>query len=450
MRRLLLVNPVNPRRRGLAVNPAGMLPPLGLGIVAALTGRDWEVEILDEHFERFEVRPADLVGLTAFTNTAPRAYAIAAEYRRRGVPTVLGGIHASVRPDEALQHVDAVAIGEAESTWPRMLEDLERGRLQRVYREDPERRTPISGARHDLFHERYLLGALQTARGCPMDCDFCSVTAFNGHRYRRRELDAVFEELAGVQRRYLYLVDDNIYGYGSGARERALALFEGIVQRGIRKSWLCQASVNFADHDDVLALAARAGCRLVLLGLEAEDAAALEGANKRLNLKYLDRYEEVFRRFHAHGIAVLGGFIYGMESDTPEALARRTRFIEQSSLDAIQMSIMTPLPGTRLYERFEKEGRLLHTRYPEDWARYDMTEVVFRPARMRPEELDRAYAEGARTTYAPTALGRRYLGSVRATRDFTSAWWAYSANLNYLYAGTARLLQQAFSLPWWR
>ncbi len=445
MRRLLLVNPVNPRRKGLTVNPAGVLPPLGLGIVAALTGGDWKVEILDEHFERFEFRPADLVGLTAFTNAAPRAYAIAEAFRRRGVPTVMGGIHASVCPEEALRHVDAVAIGEAESTWPRILEDVERGDLQPVYREDPERRTPISGARHDLFHPRYLLGAVQTARGCPMDCEFCSVTAFNGHRYRRREVDAVLDELARTPRRHLYLVDDNIYGHGSGARERALALFEGMVRRGLRKEWLCQASVNFADHDDVLAMAARAGCRMVFLGLEAEGAEALQDANKRLNLRHLGRYEEIFRKFHAHGIAVLGGFIYGMESDTPETLERRTRFIQRSGVDAVQMSVMTPLPGTRLYRRLEEQGRLLHTRYPDDWARYDMTEVVFRPARMRAEELRRAYAEGARATYAPASIGRRYLASVRATGDLTAAWWAYASNFNYLCAGTERLLQRALS-----
>ncbi len=446
-RKLLLVNPVNPRRRGLTVNPAGVVPPLGLGIVAALTGDGWEVEILDENFDRFQYRAADLVGITAFTPAAPRAYAIAAEYRRRGIPTAMGGIHASMLPDEALRHVDAVAIGEAESTWPRLVEDAERGRLQPVYREDPERRTPISGARHDLFHRSYLLGALQTARGCPMDCDFCSVTIFNGRRYRRRELGEVLDELERVPKRYLYVVDDNIYGYGSHARERALALFEGIVRRGIRKNWLCQASINFADHDDVLELAARAGCRLVFLGLEAEDAGALQDANKRLNLQYLDRYEEVFQRFHAHGIAVLGGFIYGMEGDTPQALARRTRFIQRCSVDAIQMSVMTPLPGTKLYQRLQQQGRLLHTRYPEDWERYDMTEVVFRPQRMSVEDLSHAYAESARTTYDLASLWCRYLVSLRATRDFTTAWWAYASNLNYLCAGAMRYLQQTISPP---
>jgi radical SAM superfamily enzyme YgiQ (UPF0313 family) len=441
-RKLLLVNPVNPRRRGLTVNPAGVIPPLALGIVAALTGERWEVEILDENFERFEYRPADLVGLTAFTPAAPRAYAIAAEYRKRGVPTALGGIHASMVPDEALRYVDAVAVGEAESTWPQLVADAERGRLQPIYREDPERRTPISSARHDLFHRSYLLGALQTARGCPMDCDFCSVTAFHGRRYRQRELDVVLDELGRVPNKYLYLVDDNIYGYGSSARERALALFEGIVRSGLRKSWLCQASINFADHEDVLALAARAGCRLVFLGLEAEEAEALQDANKRLNLRYLNHYEEVFRRFHAHGIAVLGGFIYGMEGDTPEALARRTRYIDESSVDAVQLSMMTPLPGTKLYNRLREQGRLLHTRYPEDWVRYDMTEVVFRPARMKPEELGRAYARAARATYDLGSIWRRYVASVAATHDFTTAWWAYASNLNYLCAGAMRLLQQ--------
>jgi radical SAM superfamily enzyme YgiQ (UPF0313 family) len=441
-RRLLLVNPVSSRRRGLAANPAAVVPPLGLGIVATLSGSDWQVQLADENFGACEFPPADLVGLTALTPGAPRAYQIAEVYRRRGVPTVMGGIHASMLPEEALRHVDVVAVGEAESTWPQILRDLARGALQPIYREDPERRTPMSGARHDLFHPAYVLDAVQTARGCPMDCSFCSVTAFNGHRYRQRPLEDVLEELARVRRSRLYLVDDNLYGYGAQARPRALALFEEMARRGLRKEWLTQVSINFADHDDVLAAAARAGCRMVFLGLEASEGELLARADKRLNLRYLDRYEEVFSRIHAHGIAVLGGFIYGLEGDTAEALDRRTRFILHSGVDAAQLSVLTPMPGTRLFRQLQEQGRLVYTSFPDDWARYDMSEVVFRPERISAEELYRQYEAAAWRLYTPGSIWLRWLTSLWSTRQPGSAGWACASNLNYLYAGAAEWLMR--------
>jgi radical SAM superfamily enzyme YgiQ (UPF0313 family) len=442
LKRLLLINPVNPKRKGLAAIPTGVFPPLGLGIVAALTRCNWTIEILDENFEAFTYKEAELVGFSAFTPAAPRAYEIAALYRSKGIPTVIGGIHASMLPEEAIRFVDTVAIGEAESTWPGILDDFERGELKRVYRENPNRNTPMSGARHDLFHSRYMLGALQTARGCPMDCNFCSVTTFNGQKYRQREVGEVLTELESIPRENLYFVDDNIYGYGASARERALSLFEGILQRGIRKNWMSQASINFADNDDVLDAAAKSGCRLIFLGLEATEGEALLDVNKRLNVKYLDKYEETFRKIHNHGIAVLGGFIYGMESDTPETLARRTQFIHRSGIDAAQIAIMTPLPGTRLYAQFEKEGRLLYTQYPQDWVRYDMTEVVFTPQLMSGKELTRAFDDSVLMNYNPMQIWGRYFKTLVTTRTFTSSWWASSANLNYLCVGAVNYLRR--------
>jgi radical SAM superfamily enzyme YgiQ (UPF0313 family) len=431
-KKLLLINPVNPHRVGLTVNPSSRFQPLGLGLIAARTPENWSVEIIDENFRPFEYQAADLVGLTAFTAAAARAYEIASLYREKGTPTVLGGIHASMLPKEALQYVDAVVIGEAESVWARVIDDFEAGGMQRTYQGEWLDLKEVSKPRRDLFHPGYMFGSIQTSRGCPMDCEFCSVTSFNGRRYRQRPVEDVLDELETIPQNMVFFVDDNLIGYGKRSEERAIALFEGMMDRGIKKNWFCQASMNFADNEDVLEYAAESGCRMVFLGVEAENADALEGVNKRLNLsKGVNTYEEIFQRVNRHGIAVLGAFIYGMDSDTPETLHRRTSYILSSGVDVMQTTYLTPLPGTRLFGRLRDEKRLLYTNFPDDWVHYDMTEVTFKPLLMEPQELGQAMQESSRRLYNRWSLWRKLLKTWRSTRNLTTAIWAYSSNKNY-------------------
>jgi radical SAM superfamily enzyme YgiQ (UPF0313 family) len=431
-KRLVLVNPVNLQRVGLTVNPSSRFPPLGLGIIAALTPDDWEVALIDENFEPFKYQEADLVGLTAFTAAAPRAYWIAGLYRERGTPVVMGGIHASMLPEEALRYVDAVVIGEAESVWPQVIADFEVGRMQRVYRGDWLDLAGMPQPRHDLFHPSYMFESIQTSRGCPMDCEFCSVTAFNGRRYRQRPVEEVLDELETIPQKMVFFVDDNIIGYGRRAEERAIALFKGMIERGIRKDWFCQASMNFADNEEVLEYAARSGCRMVFLGVEAEDVDALDEVGKKMNLRIgVDAYEETFRRINSHGIAVLGAFIYGMDGDTPEKLRRRTDYILRSGVDVMQITYLTPLPGTRLFARLHSEGRLLYTDFPAEWDRYDMTEVTHQPASMEAQALADAMHESSSRLYSRRSIWRKFVNTWCATRSFTTAMWAYSSNANY-------------------
>jgi len=430
-RKLVLVNPVNPVRTGLTVNKSSRFPPIGLGIVATLTPAHWDVELVDENWEPFTYRDADLVGITAFTASANRAYEIAAAYRARGVPVVMGGIHVSMCPAEAQRFVDAVVVGEAETVWPQVVADAEAGQLQPLYRGSwPD----LAGApvpRRDLFHPGYMFASVQTSRGCPMDCGFCSVTAFNGHRYRRRPPAKVLDELKTIPRKLIFFVDDNIIGYGPASRDQALALFRGMVERKLDKWWFCQASLNFADDEEVLHWAARAGCKMVFLGLEAEEVDALAEVNKRLNLQRgVASYEEAFRRIHRAGIAVLGAFIFGMDSDTPEKLRRRTDYMIRN-VDVMQTTYLTPLPGTRLFDRLQEKERLLHTDFPRDWDRYDMTEVVHRPGGMTPDALSQAMGECNRRMYARATLMRKALRTLLETRDLTATMFARESNINY-------------------
>ena len=438
--KLILVNPVNPARTGLTVNRSSRFPPLGLGIVAALTPADWDVELVDENWDPFPFRtedlPADgrrvLAGLTAFTASANRAYEIADFFRKSGIPVVMGGIHASVCPEEALRRVDAVVIGEAEAAWPRVIADAEAGRLQKVYRGEWGDLAGLPHPRRELFHPSYVFASVQTSRGCPMDCEFCSVTAFNGRRYRRRPAADVLDELAGIPQKMIFFVDDNLIGYGKESRAQALEIFRGMVERRIDKWWFCQASINFADDEEVLRWAARAGCKMVFLGMEAENTDALMEVNKRLNVQRgVSGYERVFRRIHKAGIAVLGAFIFGMDDDTPDRLRRRTEFMVRSGIDVMQKTFLTPLPGTRLFDRLREEGRLLFADFPRDWEHYDMGEAVHRPRGMSAEELTRAMEISSRRMFAGPVLAGKALRTLWQTRSPTAAMFAWQSNCNY-------------------
>lgn len=429
---LLLVYPANQLRKGFLVNRDTRYQPLALGILAALTPPHWKIKLIDENFRKWKYYDADLVALTAFTSTVTRAYEIAAEYRKKGVPTVIGGIHASMMPDEAARFVDVVVTGEAEGVWPQLLADFEDGKMKSRYDGILSSVIHSPKPRRDLFHPGYIFASIQTTRGCPMDCSFCSVTAFNGRHYRFRPIEEVLDELEEIPQQYVFILDDNIVGYNSLARERAKELFKGIIRRGIKKTWISQASINFADDEEVLRLAAESGCRMIFLGIETEGIEQLQEAGKKLNLKRgADTYNETFKTIRKYGIAVIAGFIFGFDHDDPEAIRRRVKYIRNCKADSIQTTLLTPLPGTRLYNKYRDEKRLAMTDYPDDWQRYDYADMTFVPSQMTTNEFMSIMNREWNRIYSQWHIVLRFFRTWIGTRSFITAFWSYRSNHNY-------------------
>ncbi len=431
-KKLVLINPRSHHRVGFLIDKESRYPPLGLGIVAALTPDDWEIILIDENFQNFTFEDADLVGITSFTSTVKRAYEIAASYRTHNIPVVLGGIHASMLPEEAEQFVDVVAIGEAEITWPDILFDFENNQLKKRYSGNLITLDKVPQATHNLFHKEYEIDSIQTTRGCPMVCEFCSVPGFNGKTYRTRPVENVLAEMETMRTDRFFFVDDNIVGYNTAARNHAKAIFNGMIDRGIKKDWFCQASINFGQDEELLDLAYKAGCRLVLIGVESEKTDALQSMNKRSNLKVgVDNYQKIFSIIQQHGISVLGTFIMGLDTDSVNDIKNRAEYIINSNIDAIQISILTPFPGTKTYNDFIKEGRLTATNYPEDWEKYWGGDIIIRPAKMSALEFKQVLQEAAIKIYDSKRLMQLMLRTLRTTKNPKTALWAFSANAHY-------------------
>jgi radical SAM superfamily enzyme YgiQ (UPF0313 family) len=379
--RVYLINPDNPVV-GLTVlgkwnklNKYRVWKPLGLLTLAKLTPPGWDVSVIDENLrppEYDQLPRPDLVGVTAFTSQATRAYKIASFYRRQGIPVVMGGIHASMCLSEALDHVDAVVTGEAESQWGTVLEDVETGNLQRVYEGGLVSDQCISAARHDLLAGEYYFGAIQTTRGCPLCCDFCSVTVFNGGKFRHRPNKSVIDELRGIKEKLIVFVDDNLIGTRRDHIAYSKELFRTMIREGLTTPWVCQATINFADDDELLRLARNAGCIGVFIGFESATTQGLIAVHKKFNLKKGRDLPASVRRIQKRGINVVGSFIIGIDTDEPGIGEITARAAQEYNVDAANIMMLTPLPGTALYKRLEQEERIVANRYPEDWQYYTL------------------------------------------------------------------------------
>jgi radical SAM superfamily enzyme YgiQ (UPF0313 family) len=377
---LWLINPFNPlvslvRTAESRWNRYRVWKPLGLLAVAALTPEDWQVTVIDENLgvpDYTTGTPPDLVGITAFTSQASRAYELAETFRQRGVPVVMGGIHASMCPDEALEHVDTVVKGEAEGAWPQVLADARQGQLRRIYKCQHADMATIPPARHELLSKGYAFGAIQTTRGCPLHCEFCSVSAFNGNRYRRRPTEKVLAELRQIREKWVLIVDDNLIGITPGHLAQAKELLRAMIKADLGKKWIAQVTINMADDEELLSLATAAGCQGVFIGFESPTAQGLAEVGKQFNLLRNRDFRASVRRIQRHHILVMGSFIMGLDTDEPGIGGQIVAAARHYGVDLINVLFLTPLPGTRLWERLRSQDRIAANNFPADWRYYTL------------------------------------------------------------------------------
>lgn len=362
---------------------ADAMTPLVFAILKARTPAHIATHMIDERVEPFVPVETDLVAMTVETYTARRAYEIAAWYRARGVPVVMGGHHPSVVPDEALEHADAVVTGDAEGVWERVLADAGAGRLQRHYAQQPEDRD-IASVRFDrsiFAGRRYApVSLVQVGRGCRFACDFCSIHAFYGTRREQRPAADVAAELARLPRhRLVFFVDDNLLW----KRERFVELLRAITP--LRRRWSCQISIDVARDPELLDLMAQSGCALVLIGFESLNPANLKAMRKNWN-GVAGPYEDVIAAFHRRGIMIYGTFVFGYPHDRGEAFPRTARFAAAANLAVANFNPLTPMPGTGLYQRLAAQGELLR---PAWWIDpdYRYGDPIFAPKGMTADEL---------------------------------------------------------------
>jgi radical SAM superfamily enzyme YgiQ (UPF0313 family) len=442
--RVLVISP--DRNHHLRLPEKPIFPLLGPLVVAGLFDRDrYDVRFVDETVEAIDFdEPADLVCLTAMTATAPRAYEIARRFRDRGVTTIMGGIHASFCPEEVRRHADAVVVGEAEPVLPELLLDLDGGRLRPVYGSLTARPTlgGLTRPRHDLVRRRryFVSGVAETRRGCPYDCDFCTVKNMFGRKVRHLDVDEAIDQIeyiASITGRHIFLADDDF----TAQWRQAKAFCERVVERRVRIDWICQSDIKVADHPDLLDAMARAGCAGMFVGYESlQPEAALKklGRSADLRRSLLERTRVIQRA----GLLVQGGFVFGWDHDTTDVFDRTLEFIADARLDFIQASALTPFPGTELRERLLAEGRVTHPASADvtEWARYNFVQAVIRPARMTSDELQAGVLHVWRTFYsgwgALTRLARntgKCFRGPRSIRDaLTQASMKTLFDLNYL------------------
>jgi radical SAM superfamily enzyme YgiQ (UPF0313 family) len=360
----------------------------------------------------------DAVAISTLTALAPRAYQIARAFRERRIPVILGGMHPTFLPDEALEHADAVVLGPGELTWADVCRDLQAGSLQRTYRaceSGPQINVPP--ARRDIFTNRLYppLDIIQFSRGCVHRCRFCSVNAFFKGRYHRRPIDEVKSELMSCRRKHLMVADDNLYG----DREYCLQVLAALAP--LKRYLGIQATLEMAFDEEAMDAARAAQVGAVFVGIESVVADSLTESSKLHNA--IERYGEAIDAFHRRGVFVEGGLMFGFDHDGPDVFARTLEFVERIELDAAQVAVVTPMPGTELFTRLEAEGRLID----HDWAHYDCNWPVFRPARMTPLELMNGVEWFRERFYSRRAIARR---SWQGWRRFDLVTWATQTALN--------------------
>lgn len=434
--RIVLISPKGPlyRRRGGIFKRSLRYAPLTLTTLASLIPADIEadVRLIDEGID--EVAPsleADLVGLTVITGTAMRAYELSARFRERGIPVVLGGPHVTLVPDDAQPHADAIVVGYAEETWPQLLRDFAAGRMRLRYDQGPG--LSLAGLpfpRRDLLPRRHFItnDVFEATRGCIHTCEFCVVPSAWGLKPYLKPVEDVVADIRQKGSRRLIFVDLNLIADPA----HAARLFEALIP--LRVQWYGLVTTLLGEDPRLLDLVARSGCRGLLLGFESMSGRNLRQTRKGFNSP--EGYRDLVARLHRHRIAVQGCFVFGLDEDTPAVFLDTARFAVDARIDLPRFAVVTPFPGTALFKRLEREGRIL----TRNWELYDGQHVVFRPAQMTVDELQRGTEMAWRHAYAVPSMARRILASPSP--------WAVRVGANLAYRYYARNLHRFYTCDW--
>jgi radical SAM superfamily enzyme YgiQ (UPF0313 family) len=407
-----VIHLINPKTDSLTTRPlyfnrALYSPLAGLLAVAACIPRDrYEVVLTDENIETvdFDLK-ADLVGISAMTSYVNRGYEIADRFRAKGVPVVMGGVHASFMPQEALKHCDAVVIGEVELVINKLLDDLEDSAMRGTYKSDALH--PMVGVpmpRYDLLKKhRYVNKTfVQTSRGCHQGCTFCSEPLMNGLKFRYRPVDEVVHEMENCGSRIISINDADFFGTPDRPKEVMRAL------KGRGFQWQAGVTSKLANDDEMLELAAESGCTMMSIGFESISRSTLKSVHKHVNRP--DTFAALVEKIHSYGIIVFGLFMFGFDGDDTSVFDETVRFNRDAKYDACAYSVLTPYPGTLTWYELKKANRIVSF----DWTKYDQGRVVFRPAQMSGEELRHGQAGAYESFYSwPSIAGRFPLSGPR-------------------------------------
>jgi len=375
------------------------IPQVSLQLLAGMTDEKHEIQIVEEEFKDVDLSlEPDLVGLSLMTANAPRGYEIAGHFRKKGAKVILGGIHPTILPEEGQEHADSVLVGEAEQMWPQMVADAEAGRLQEIYR------APGPADLSDVPYPRREIGKVKrffdvvpvmTTRGCPYNCEFCSVTDVYGKKIRNFPVEWVVEDIKRANGKYHLILDDNVVGRPAFAEE----LFKALKPLNI--TWVGQASMSFANREDLMRQAYESGCRGLFFGMETVS----ESSMKRMKKSFRDLQDvaDAIKRIQKVGIVFHASVVFGFDTDEPDIFQETVDFLMKCRVFSVTFNILTPYPGTRVYTRLKEQGRL----FSEDWQNYDHTTVVFQPTNMSPIELAEGHLKARRGFFRLGAILKR-------------------------------------------
>ncbi|HHH79857.1 MAG TPA: radical SAM protein [Thermoplasmatales archaeon] len=421
--KILLVEPnIKPGTFSRLDAKFAVIPSSSICQVAACTPKKHEVEILNERYDKVRFDSShDIVGITSVTKDAPRAYEIADRFRELGVTVVLGGIHPTIMPKEAKQHADSVVIGEAEENWPKLLDDFEKNRLKPFYlwdhRIDP---SSIPSPRRELDNLHPLSATLQTSRGCPYRCEFCQLTGIGDTIHRKRPIETIIRELKNIDRKIIWFHDASL----TINPEYSKRLFKRMIEEKLNKRWMAFGNANLLERDDeFLRLAKKAGCIAWMVGFESISQKTLDEIIKKKTNK-VERFSYMIKKVGKHGMGVWGSFIFGFDTDTPDVFDVTYDTIKGWGLETAEFNILTPFPKTPLFEKMDKEGRIL----TKDWSKYDLNNVVFQPKHMTPKELKDGVNRIRKRFYSVQHTVRRILHCANTSKGFSNLLMRFSSN----------------------